>query len=158
MSFFAQVSHARVSSLENQMEGLVRSEILLKEKVSTLELERDQLGETVARLRQILTSLNIDSSPDGHTLPMPSERDAVTAEVTGAESRQWNLISSLWLSHLPRDYIWGSSRWSTRDFYPLPIMEEDFLDNAALEQIRHTSPNWSTVLLNNFITEMLFAP
>lgn len=77
------------------MEGLVKSEILLKEKVSTLELERNQLGETVARLQRILTSLNIDSGPDGHTLPAPSERDTVTAEVKGAESRQWNLISTL---------------------------------------------------------------
>uniref|UniRef100_H3CIA5 TBC1 domain family member 4 n=2 Tax=Tetraodon nigroviridis TaxID=99883 RepID=H3CIA5_TETNG len=66
-----QVSQARVSSLEKQMESLVLSESLLKEQVSTLELEKKELVDTVARLQQMLTRLNIHTSPDGHPLVSP---------------------------------------------------------------------------------------
>lgn len=81
VSSFAQVSHARASSLEEQIHSLVQSESLLKEQVSTLELEKKQLVDTVARLQQILTELNIHTSPDGHALRSASERYTIRAEV-----------------------------------------------------------------------------
>lgn len=86
MSFLAQASQAHVSSLEKQMESLVLSDHLLKERVSILELEKKQLVDTVARLQQILTKHNIHTSPDGHTLASPSERHTIRAEVKGDDS------------------------------------------------------------------------
>lgn len=94
MSFFAQGAQARVSSLEKQMESLVQSESLLKEHVSTLELEKKQLVDTVARLQQILTKLNIHTSPDGHTLASPFERHTVAAEAKGEECTDDSGLSS----------------------------------------------------------------
>uniref|UniRef100_A0A673CCS0 TBC1 (tre-2/USP6, BUB2, cdc16) domain family, member 1 n=1 Tax=Sphaeramia orbicularis TaxID=375764 RepID=A0A673CCS0_9TELE len=67
-----QVSHARVCSLENQVQALVHSEGRLKEQVSALEQEKKQLLSTVTRLQDLLTSLGIHSSPDGHTVPTPT--------------------------------------------------------------------------------------
>uniref|UniRef100_A0A673CG80 TBC1 domain family member 1 n=1 Tax=Sphaeramia orbicularis TaxID=375764 RepID=A0A673CG80_9TELE len=52
-----QVSHARVCSLENQVQALVHSEGRLKEQVSALEQEKKQLLSTVTRLQDLLTSL-----------------------------------------------------------------------------------------------------
>uniref|UniRef100_A0A3P8TUC1 TBC1 domain family member 1 n=1 Tax=Amphiprion percula TaxID=161767 RepID=A0A3P8TUC1_AMPPE len=72
-----QVSQARVCSLESRVEALVQSEGQLKEQVSALEEEKQQLASTVARLHDLLTSLGIH--PDGHTLPPPSEKHAVAA-------------------------------------------------------------------------------
>lgn len=74
-----QVSHARVCSLEGRVEVLVQSEGRLKEQVSALEEEKQQLASTVARLQDLLTSLGIHTSPDGHTIPPPSEKHAVAA-------------------------------------------------------------------------------
>lgn len=65
------------------MEGLVQSESLLKERVSTLELEKKQLVDTVARLQQTLTKLHIHPCPDGHT---PSDGHTIAAEVKGEDS------------------------------------------------------------------------
>ncbi|GAA6214699.1 TBC1 domain family member 1 [Lates japonicus] len=64
-----QVSHARVCSLESRVETLVQSEGRLKEQVSALEEEKQQLLSTVTRLQDLLTSLGIHSSPDGFTIP-----------------------------------------------------------------------------------------
>lgn len=92
ISSSAQVSHVRVSSLEQQLETLVQSERLLKEQVSTLELEKNQLVDTIARLQQILARLNIQTSSDGHTLPSTSERHKLTAE--GEEGKDDSGLSS----------------------------------------------------------------
>lgn len=87
----AQVSHVRVSSLETRLETLVQSERLLKEQVCSLELEKNQLVDTVAHLQQILAKLNIQTSPDGHTLPSTSERHQPAA---GDECRDDSGLSS----------------------------------------------------------------
>lgn len=85
ISSSAQVSHVRVSSLEQQLESLVQSESLLKEQVSTLELEKSQLVDTVVRLQQILAKLSIQTSSDGPALPSTSERCNLAAEGEGGE-------------------------------------------------------------------------
>ncbi|XP_029020193.1 TBC1 domain family member 1 isoform X2 [Betta splendens] len=64
-----QVSHARVSSLEGQVEALVQSENQLREQVSALEEEKKQLLSTVTSLQELLSSLGIRMTPDGHTIP-----------------------------------------------------------------------------------------
>ena len=64
-----QVSHARVCSLESRVEALVQSEGQLKEQVSALEEEKKQLVSTVTRLQDLLASLGIQTTPDGHKLP-----------------------------------------------------------------------------------------
>ncbi|KAM9315237.1 TBC1 domain family member 1 isoform 3-T4 [Pholidichthys leucotaenia] len=74
-----QVSHARVCSLESRVEALAQSEGQLKEQVSALEEEKQQLASTVTCLQDLLTSLGIHIGPDGHTLPPPSEKYTVTA-------------------------------------------------------------------------------
>lgn len=74
-----QVSHARVCSLEGRVEALAQSESHLREHVSALEEEKKQLVSTVTRLQDLLASLGIHTTPDGHTLPPPSERHRVTA-------------------------------------------------------------------------------
>ncbi|XP_070712472.1 TBC1 domain family member 1 [Pempheris klunzingeri] len=74
-----RVSHARVCSLESRVEALGQSEGRLREQVSALEEEKKQLVSTVAHLQDLLTSLGMHTPPDGHTLPPPSERHAVTA-------------------------------------------------------------------------------
>lgn len=84
-----QVSHARVCSLESRVEALTQSEGRLREQVSALEEEKKQLASTVTRLQDLLTTLGIHTTPDGHTLPPPSERYAVTAtaKVEGLANR-----------------------------------------------------------------------
>ncbi|XP_069553576.1 TBC1 domain family member 1 isoform X2 [Brachyistius frenatus] len=72
-----QVSHACVHSLESRVEALVQSEGRLKEQVSALEEEKQQLGSTVTHLQDLLTSLGIHL--DGHTLLPPTERNIVTS-------------------------------------------------------------------------------
>uniref|UniRef100_A0A3Q2ZPJ5 TBC1 domain family member 4 n=1 Tax=Kryptolebias marmoratus TaxID=37003 RepID=A0A3Q2ZPJ5_KRYMA len=62
-----QVSHARVCSLEGRVEALAQSEGRLKEQVSALEEEKQQLVSTIARLQDVLTSLGINL--DGQALP-----------------------------------------------------------------------------------------
>ncbi|XP_034067493.1 TBC1 domain family member 1 isoform X1 [Gymnodraco acuticeps] len=74
-----QVSQARVCSLQGRVEALSQSEVLLTEHVSALEEEKKQLVSTVQLLQDILTSLGTHSTPDGQTLPPPSERHTVTA-------------------------------------------------------------------------------
>ncbi|KAL3067011.1 hypothetical protein OYC64_016874 [Pagothenia borchgrevinki] len=74
-----QVSQARVCSMQGRVEALSQSEVLLTEHVSALEEEKKQLVSTVQLLQDILTSLGMHSTPDGQTLPPPSERDTVTA-------------------------------------------------------------------------------
>jgi len=63
-----QVSHARVCSLESRVEVLAQSEGRLKEQVSALEEEKQELLSAVMHLQNLLTSLGINS-PDGHPLP-----------------------------------------------------------------------------------------
>lgn len=74
-----QVSHARVSSLESQVETLAQSESQLREQVSALEEEKKQLVSTVTHLQDLLTSLGIHATPDGHVLPLSPRRHTVTA-------------------------------------------------------------------------------
>uniref|UniRef100_A0A3B4WBG7 TBC1 domain family member 1 n=1 Tax=Seriola lalandi dorsalis TaxID=1841481 RepID=A0A3B4WBG7_SERLL len=74
-----QVSQARVCSLESRVEVLVQSEGRLREQVSALEEEKNQLLSTVTRLQDLLTSLGIHNPPDGHTLSSPTERHAASA-------------------------------------------------------------------------------
>ncbi|XP_032399236.1 TBC1 domain family member 1 isoform X1 [Etheostoma spectabile] len=69
-----QVSHARVCSLESRVDALAQSEAQLSEHVSALEEEKKQLFSTVTRLKDLLTSLGIHTTPDGHALPPPPER------------------------------------------------------------------------------------
>ncbi len=71
------------------MEALAQSEGQLREKVSVLEEEKQQLANTITHLQDLLTSLGIHTTPDGHTLPPPSDRHAVstTAKVEGLADR-----------------------------------------------------------------------
>ncbi|KAM9363841.1 TBC1 domain family member 1 [Symphorus nematophorus] len=78
-----QVSHARVCSLESRVEALAQSEGQLKEQVSSLVEEKQQLVSTVTRLQNLLNSLGIHTTPDGHTVAPTSERHAVTAKMEG---------------------------------------------------------------------------
>ncbi|KAL6110053.1 tbc1d1 [Pungitius sinensis] len=70
-----QVSHARVCSLEGQVEILAQSEGQLREQVTALEGEKEQLASTVRHLRDILTGLGIHTTPEGHTPPPPHPED-----------------------------------------------------------------------------------
>lgn len=65
------------------METLVQSESQLKEQVSILEEQKKQLASTVARLQDILTGLGIHTTPDGHTLPLPSKSYTLTDVAKG---------------------------------------------------------------------------
>lgn len=69
-----QVSHARVCSLEGQLEVLVQSEGQLREQVSALEQEKTQLLSTVSRLQDLLNSLGIHTSPDGQVVVPPDDK------------------------------------------------------------------------------------
>ncbi|XP_074551770.1 TBC1 domain family member 1 isoform X2 [Halichoeres trimaculatus] len=82
-----QVSHARVCSLESRVESLAQSEGRLKEQVSALQEEKKQLASTVTRLQDLLASLGIYNTPDGHTVTPPSERYTQKEEVEGLEYR-----------------------------------------------------------------------
>lgn len=53
------------------MAALVQSESTLKEQVSSLEVEKQQLASTAARLQNLLASLGIQTTPDGHSLAPP---------------------------------------------------------------------------------------
>ncbi|XP_008315180.1 TBC1 domain family member 1 isoform X2 [Cynoglossus semilaevis] len=75
-----QVSHARVHSLETQLEALVQSEGHLKEQVSSLEEEKHHLVSTVTRLQDLLTMLGLNSTLDEHTLPTLTNRQTASAE------------------------------------------------------------------------------
>ncbi|XP_059194124.1 TBC1 domain family member 1 [Centropristis striata] len=90
-----QVSHARVCSLESRVEVLAQSEGQLKEHVSALEQEKKELASTVTRLQDLLTSLGIHTTPDGHTLPPPTERHTVTAKVGNREGLSNRTVDSL---------------------------------------------------------------
>ncbi|XP_055014248.1 TBC1 domain family member 1 [Boleophthalmus pectinirostris] len=67
-----QVSHARVCSLESRVEALVQSDSQLREQVTELEQEKQQLIGTISRLQDLLDSLGIRTSPDTHALPPPT--------------------------------------------------------------------------------------
>ncbi|KAM6941083.1 TBC1 domain family member 1 isoform 4-T8 [Lycodopsis pacificus] len=82
-----QVSHARVCSLESRVEALAQSEGQLREQVSALEGEKEQLASTVARLRDLLTDLGIHAAPDGRALPPPPGRSAKTEDSDGLAIR-----------------------------------------------------------------------
>lgn len=69
-----QVSHARIASLESQVDTLARSEVRLQEQVFTLEGEKEQLARTVAHLQDLLNSLGLCSSGDGLALPPALEK------------------------------------------------------------------------------------
>lgn len=74
------MSHARVHSLETQLEALVQSEGRLKEQVSSLEEEKQHLVSTVTRLQDLLTMLGLNSTLDEHTLPTLTNRQTASAE------------------------------------------------------------------------------
>lgn len=121
-----------MSSLENQVESLVRSESLLKERVSSLELEKRQLADTVARLQQMLSQRDLHTSPgDGHALAPPSGRPPAAAEATGEERKDDSALSAP-LSDFPTCLIAasgslpeaqfnqsGSKLGTVVDFYPV---------------------------------------
>ncbi|XP_055082644.1 TBC1 domain family member 1 isoform X5 [Periophthalmus magnuspinnatus] len=67
-----QVSHARVCSLESRVEALVQSDSQLREQVTELEQEKQQLISTVTRLQELLNSLGILASPDAQSLSPPA--------------------------------------------------------------------------------------
>lgn len=75
-----QVSHARVCNLESHIEGLVQSENQLRAQVSALEEEKKQLLSTVTRLQDLLSSLGLHMSPDGHAPPPPTAKHTATGE------------------------------------------------------------------------------
>nr|XP_019956953.1 PREDICTED: TBC1 domain family member 1-like isoform X2 [Paralichthys olivaceus] len=88
-----QVSHARVRSLESQVEVFVQSEGRLREQVCALEEEKKQLLSTVTHLQDLLTCLGIHNSLDGHTLPAtPPPADGHTAS---AEAKTDRTVESL---------------------------------------------------------------
>ena len=97
---FHQVSHAHVRSLESRVEECVQSEVRLTEQVSALEEEKKQLLSTVTHLQDLLTSLGIQSSLDGHAPPPAAERQAASAATTNQ-----TVESLLHLSALP-DSSW----------------------------------------------------
>ncbi|XP_057698814.1 TBC1 domain family member 1 isoform X2 [Corythoichthys intestinalis] len=76
-----QVSYARVCSLESRVAALVQSESELKQKVSTLELEKQQLASTATRLQNLLVSLGIKMNLDGHRV-LSSDVELHAPEVT----------------------------------------------------------------------------
>ncbi|KAM9856468.1 TBC1 domain family member 1 isoform 2-T2 [Aulostomus maculatus] len=82
-----QVSQARVCGLEGQVAALVQSESQLREQVSALEEEKKQLLSTATRLRGLLASFGIQTTPDGYTLSPTTETLVVTAaaQVDGRE-------------------------------------------------------------------------
>ncbi|XP_034544803.1 TBC1 domain family member 1 isoform X2 [Notolabrus celidotus] len=82
-----QVSQACVCSLESRVETLAQSDGRLKEQVTALQEEKKQLASTVTRLQDLLTSLGIHTTPDGHTLAPPSERHTPIVEVEGLVNR-----------------------------------------------------------------------
>ncbi|TKS68136.1 TBC1 domain family member 1 [Collichthys lucidus] len=88
-----QVSHARVCSLESRVEALAQSEVRLKEQVSALEGEKQQLQSTVTRLQDLLSSLSIHTTTtttttEEHALtPSHSERHAAAAKVVVLANR-----------------------------------------------------------------------
>ncbi|XP_074486250.1 TBC1 domain family member 1 isoform X4 [Sebastes fasciatus] len=90
-----QVSHARVCSLEGRVEVLGQSEDQLREHVSALEEEKMQLASTVTRLQDLLASLGIHTTPDGHTLPPPSERHTATSKVEDREGLANRTVDSV---------------------------------------------------------------
>ncbi|XP_061567003.1 TBC1 domain family member 1 isoform X2 [Cololabis saira] len=64
-----QVSHARICSLESRVEALAQSEGRLKEQVSALEEEKQQLVGTVDRLQNLVTGLGLHAGAGEPTLP-----------------------------------------------------------------------------------------
>ncbi|XP_061627232.1 TBC1 domain family member 1 isoform X2 [Phyllopteryx taeniolatus] len=76
-----QVSYARVCSLESRVAALAQSESRLKERVSSLELEKQQLASTATRLSNLLAALGIRTTPDGCRLS-PSDVEINAPEVT----------------------------------------------------------------------------
>uniref|UniRef100_A0A1A8IIT6 TBC1 domain family member 1 n=2 Tax=Nothobranchius kuhntae TaxID=321403 RepID=A0A1A8IIT6_NOTKU len=63
-----QVSQAQVCSLESRVEALAKSEGRLKEQVSSLEEEKLKLVGTITQLKNLLTSMGLNSSLDGQTV------------------------------------------------------------------------------------------
>ncbi|KAM3624348.1 uncharacterized protein V6R79_022274 [Siganus canaliculatus] len=78
-----QVSHARVCSLESQVEVLAQSEGRLREQVSALEEEKQQLASTITRLQDLLTSHGIHATLDGLLPTCDTSSQAVTVSVEG---------------------------------------------------------------------------
>ncbi|XP_053273563.1 TBC1 domain family member 1 isoform X1 [Pleuronectes platessa] len=90
-----QVSHAHVRSLESRVEEFVQSEGRLTEQVSALEEEKKQLLSTVTQLQDLLTSLGIQSSLDGHTHPPAAERHTASAAAATTNQTVESLVHLL---------------------------------------------------------------
>lgn len=66
---FHQVAHAKIRWLETRVDGLVNREAELQSEVKTLQQERTELQQTVSKLKDLLSSLGINSSfPDQENL------------------------------------------------------------------------------------------
>uniref|UniRef100_A0A8C2HJH9 TBC1 (tre-2/USP6, BUB2, cdc16) domain family, member 1 n=1 Tax=Cyprinus carpio TaxID=7962 RepID=A0A8C2HJH9_CYPCA len=64
-----QGAHAKIRWLETRVDGLVNREAELQSEVKTLQQERTELQQTVSKLRDLLSSLGINSSfPDQENL------------------------------------------------------------------------------------------
>ncbi|XP_026125483.1 TBC1 domain family member 1-like isoform X3 [Carassius auratus] len=64
-----QVAHAKIRWLETRVDGLVNREVELQSEVKTLQQERTELQQTVSRLRDLLSSLGVNSPcPDQENL------------------------------------------------------------------------------------------
>uniref|UniRef100_A0A8C1B6I7 TBC1 domain family member 4 n=1 Tax=Cyprinus carpio carpio TaxID=630221 RepID=A0A8C1B6I7_CYPCA len=62
-------AHAKIRWLETRVDGLVNREAELQSEVKTLQQERTELQQTVSKLRDLLSSLGINSSfPDQENL------------------------------------------------------------------------------------------
>uniref|UniRef100_W5N5G9 TBC1 domain family member 4 n=1 Tax=Lepisosteus oculatus TaxID=7918 RepID=W5N5G9_LEPOC len=70
-----QMAHAKIHSLEARVENLVASEAKLKQTVRTLELERAALLDTVAELREYISTLNTAEDSTGQPGPEKLETD-----------------------------------------------------------------------------------
>ncbi|XP_069047799.1 TBC1 domain family member 1 isoform X3 [Lepisosteus oculatus] len=70
-----QMAHAKIHSLEARVENLVTSEAKLKQTVRTLELERAALLDTVAELREYISTLNTAEDSTGQPGPEKLETD-----------------------------------------------------------------------------------
>ncbi|XP_050967491.1 TBC1 domain family member 1 isoform X2 [Labeo rohita] len=56
-----QVAHAKIRWLETRVDGLVNQEAQLQSEVKTLQQERTELQQTVSKLKDLLSSLGINS-------------------------------------------------------------------------------------------------
>ncbi|KAL0204016.1 hypothetical protein M9458_002034, partial [Cirrhinus mrigala] len=66
------VAHAKIRLLETRVDGLVNQEAQLQSEVKTLQQERTELQQTVSKLKDLLSSLGINS-------PCPEQENLTTS-------------------------------------------------------------------------------